>query len=140
MGHVFATIELYNTYDQESVRRGLLDPDELRKMQVDMMVDTGSLYMCINESVRSYLGLPVVGKRRLQLADGTWGQFDIVGPIGVRFGNQSCSADAVVLAEDTQCLLGAMPMEAMNVLINPARQELFVNPNHQLLPILRLSE
>lgn len=103
-----------------------------------MLVDTGSLYMCINESIRSYLKLGLVDRRRFQLADGVVGEYDIVGPIEVRFANRFCTVDAIVLPGSNQCLLGAIPMEAMDILISPMRQELVVNPDHPDYALFRL--
>jgi clan AA aspartic protease len=138
MGLIVATIELVNRLDLELARRGLMDIDDVKKINVEMLVDTGSLYMCINETIRTYLNLPTNDRKKLQLADGTIGEFDIVGPLEVRFQNRQCMAEAIVLPDENQCLFGAMPMEAMDVLINPKRQELVVNPAHPDYGVFRL--
>lgn len=51
MGLVYADIELINAIDLELARRFKIGDDEIKRMQVKMLVDTGSVYMCINESV-----------------------------------------------------------------------------------------
>lgn len=51
MGLVYAEIELINAGDLEMVRRNILDIDEVKRMQVEMLVDSGSYYVCINETV-----------------------------------------------------------------------------------------
>ena len=63
---------------------------------------------------------------------------DIVGPIEVRFENRMAMCNAMVLDGDTEVLLGAIPMEEMDVLIHPKEQKLIVNPAHPYKPQLAL--
>lgn len=130
MGLVYADIELINAGDLEMSRRNMLDEDEVKKMSVEMLVDFGSYYMCINETVKEQLDLTVLEKRKGQLANGQIVEYDVVGPIEVKFKNRRCHVDAMVLPGDSEMLLGAIPMEDMDVLIHPLRQELIVNPEH----------
>jgi len=130
MGLVQATIELINSWELESVRRGLMGQDEVKRIHVEMLVDTGSVYMCINETVREQLNLSVIDRRKGQLADGSIVEYDVVGPIEVRFQNRKCTATAMVLPGDSECLLGAIPLEDMDIMVNPSRRELIVNPEH----------
>jgi hypothetical protein len=66
------------------------------------------------------------------MAYGSIVEHDVVGPIEVRFKNRSAVCNAVVLQGDTEPLLGAIPMEEMDVLIHPLRQELIVNPKESV--------
>lgn len=84
-------------------------------MNVNMLVDTGSVYMCINETVQEQIQLSIVEKRKGQLADGSVVEYDIAGPIEVRFKNRRCVVDAMVLPGDNELLLGAIPLEDMPV-------------------------
>ncbi len=68
------------------------------------------------------------------LANGTIIDLEIVGPIEVSFLNRSTTVDAMVLPGDTEVLLGAIRMEGMDVLIDPLRQQLIVNPEHPIRP------
>jgi len=72
--------------------------------------------MAINENIKDQLGLDVIDKRTAQLADGTLVTFDIVGPLEVRFANRMAMCNAMVLYGDVEVLLGAIPMEEMDVL------------------------
>ena len=130
MGLVYAEIELINGGDLELARRNILDPEDIKRMSVEMLVDSGSYYMCINETVKEQLDLSVIEKRKGQLAKGQIVEYEVVGPIEVKFKNRRCHVDAMVLPGDSEMLLGAIPMEDMDVLIHPLRQELVVNPEH----------
>ena len=130
MGLVYAEIELINGGDLELARRNMLDPQDIKRMPVEMLVDSDSYYMCINETVKEQLDLSVIEKKKGQLANGQIVEYDVVGPIEVKFKNRRCHVDAMVLPGDSEMLLGAIPMEDMDVLIHPLRQELVVNPEH----------
>ena len=130
MGLVYAEIELINSGDIEMVRRNYMDEADIKRMKVNMLVDTGSIYLCINENIQEQLQLPFVEKRKAQLANGHIVEYDVVGPIDLRFKNRRCTTSAIVLPGDNEPLLGAIPMEDMDVLIDPKRQQLIVNPEN----------
>jgi clan AA aspartic protease len=138
MGLIYADIELINADDLALVRRNLIGEEEIKRMHVSMLVDTGSIYMCINESVQAQLQLSVQEKRKGQLADGRIVEYDVVGPIEVRFKNRRCVVDAMVLPGENEMLLGAIPLEDMDVLVHPYRQELVVNPDHPYFAQMKL--
>ena len=121
MGLVFADIELANAR-----------ADELRPMTVNAMVDSGELPLCIPEHVAHQLKLPRLDQRTVETADGGEHVVDYCGPVRVRFRNRQCLVGALVLGNQT--LLGAMPMDDMDVVIDPARRELSVNPRTPNIP------
>ena len=106
----------------------LKNPKEssLVEMNVQALVDTGALHLCIPESVAMQLGLSELYKREVSTADGREHLCSYVGPIQVSFENRSCFTGALVIGNEV--LLGAVPMEDMDVLISPAKQMLIVNP------------
>jgi clan AA aspartic protease len=130
MGLVYADIELINGGDLEMARRSLLDVDEVKRIHVNILVDSGAIMLCINENIQEQLKLPVVEKRKAQLANGHIVECNVVAPVEVRFKNRQTTCRAMVLPDDTEPLLGAIPMEDMDVLIHPQRQELIVHPDH----------
>ena len=138
MGVVYADIELINADYLSMVRRHIIGEEEVKRMHVKMLVDTGSVYMCINESVQEQLQLAIVEKRKGQLADGRIVEYEVAGPIEVRFKNRRCVVEAMVLPGDNEMLLGAIPLEDMDVLIHPQRQELIVNPEHPYFAQMKL--
>lgn len=130
MGLVYAEIELINGYDLESARRHIIGEEEVKRLKINMLVDSGAYMMGINETIQEQLDLPFIEKRKAVLADGSVQEYDVVGPIHVKFKNRTAVCSAMVLRGDTEPLLGAIPMEEMDVLIHPQRQELIVNPEH----------
>lgn len=121
MGHVFADIELVNAVDLALYKRGDLDIDEVRKFPLNVMVDTGALMMTINETICEILGLPIVDHRIASMADGTRMRLPVAGPVEVRFQDRFHVGNAYVLPGDAEPLLGVIPLEEMDVWINPTR-------------------
>jgi len=130
MGLVYAEIELINGEDLVLARRNIIGEDEVKRMLVKVLVDTGSYMLAINENIQEQLKLPVVEQRKAQLANGTIVECDVVAPKEIKFRNRRSSCSAMVLPGDSEPLLGTIPFEDMDVLINPLRQELIVNPEH----------
>ena len=135
---VYADIELINSSDMEMARRHSIGTDEIKRMQLNMLVDSGAYMMAINETIQSQLELPFVEKRKVQVADSRVIEYEVVGPVFVKFKNRTAVCNAFVLPGDNEPLLGAIPMEEMDVLIHPQRQELIVNPEHPNYAVLKM--
>ena len=138
MGIVYADIELINSTDLVMARRKLIGEDEIKHMRLNILVDSGAYMMAINEAIQSQLEFPFIERRKVVLASGEVAEYDVVGPIDVRFANRKAICSAFVLLGDSECLLGAIPMEEMDVLIHPQRQELVVNPQHPYHAVLKM--
>lgn len=138
MGLIYADIELINAEDLGLARRHFIGEDEIKRMPVIALVDTGSYMLCINESIQSQMQFPVMEKRFGLMANGERLECDVVGQVELRFKNRRTQCNAMVLPGDNEVLLGAIPMEDMDVLIHPLRQELIVNPEHPYYAQMKL--
>lgn len=135
---VYAEISLINGDDLALVRRNIIGEDEVKRMWVTALVDTGSYMLCINENIQEQLQLPVVETRKAQMANGTIIECAVVAPVEIRFKNRRSTQSAMVLPGDSEPLLGSIPLEDMDVLIHPLRQELIVNPDHPYFAQMKL--
>ena len=138
MGLTYAEVELINNFELEMSRRNLLDIDEVKRMRVSMLVDTGSYMMCINESIQAQLQLPIVDTKKAQMADHSIIDCPVVDQLQMRFKNRHWSGRALILPGESEPLLGTIPLEELDVLIDPLRNELIVNPDHPYFAQLKL--
>jgi clan AA aspartic protease len=138
MGLIYADIELINGDDLALARRHYLGEEDVKRMHVSMLVDTGAYNLCINESIQEQLQFPVAEKRKAETADGRIVEMDVVTNVEVRFRNRATICRAMVFPGDSEPLLGAIPLEDMDVLIHPLRQELIVNPEHPYFAQMKL--
>jgi clan AA aspartic protease len=138
MGLVYADIELINGEDITLARRHIIGEEEIKRMNISMLVDSGAYNLCINETIQEQLQFPVVDKRSAETADGRIVECLMVGNVEVRFKNRATTCRAMVLPGSCEPLLGAIPIEDMGVIIHPQRQELLVNPDHPYMAQMKL--
>jgi clan AA aspartic protease len=138
MGLTYADIELINANDLALAQRHVIGQEEVKRFPLNILVATGAHNLCINESIQAQLGLSFVEKRKGQLANGSIEEYDFVGPVIVKFKNRQTVCNALVLQGNNEPLLGAIPLEDMDVLIHPIRQELIVNPAHPYFAQMKL--
>lgn len=122
MGLIRTTITLRNALDSR-----------LAPYEADAMVDCGALLLCIPEHVATQLKLPTLQEREVSTADGQTHVCPYVGPVEVTFGNRSCFVGALVLGNEV--LLGAVPMEDLDLVISSAKQTVEINPLSPNMPM-----
>ena len=130
MGLVYADIEMKNSFDVMLFENGNIKETEIKKINVSAMVDSGATMLSISENVCKKLGLKIKETRNSQLADGTVIEVGVTGPIELHYMNRWCNVDALVLPANTETQLGTIPLEYMDLLIDPARNRLIINPEH----------
>jgi len=122
MSLVRTEITLKNAVDVGKEREGLVKEHEVRQVTVQAVVDTGAWTIVINEKTREKLGLHIFGKKSGTLADGAKAKCDVAGPLEVIWKDRRTTCDALVLPGAKSILLGALPLEAMDLTINPKRE------------------
>ena len=133
MGHVYADIVLLNAFDVGLAQRGDISNEHVRKMEVNAMVDSGAMTLIINEQIAGQLGLDVKKQVDVTLADGSHRKCDYVGPVDIHFENRFAGCHALVVPGADEILLGVIPLEEMDVMIDPVSQKLVVHPDRPLL-------
>jgi clan AA aspartic protease len=98
----------------------------LRPMEVEAIADTRAVFLCIPEHVDNQLQLEESSRKEVTVADGRRQFCPYVGPIHIQFENRECYVGAVVLGD--QVLLGAVPMEDMDLVVIPSERRIVVNP------------
>lgn len=104
----------------------------LAKLTTMALVDTGALHLCIPNEVAMQLNLVELEKRPVTFANGESKLCSYVGPIQLRWQNRTCFVGAMVLGDEV--LLGAIPLEDMDLIIHPSQLKLIVNPEHPNYP------
>ena len=124
MGHVHAEITLKNAVDKRNAREGRIKEEDIRSLTVKAMVDTGATRLCINEEMRQKLGLRIVGNMPGNMANGTVVKCQLAGPVELTWKERFFTGDAAVVPGLKKPLLGVIPLEAMDLAVNPSTQEL----------------
>jgi len=122
MSVVSTEITLKNKSDVILAKQGMMKETEIRQMTVQAIVDTGAWTIVINEDTRDKLGLLDEGYGEATLADGQKAEYPMAGPMEIWWKNRRFTCDALVLPDAPDILLGAFPLEAMDLTINPQRE------------------
>ncbi len=132
MGLIYATVELINEGDRILSTRGYLPAENVRSMQTTILVDSGAYMLTLPEHLQLQLGLETLGEQEAELADGSIRLLKIAGPVQIRFENRMSITTAMIIPGG-EALLGAIPMEDLDVIIHPREQKLVVNPDNPFL-------
>jgi clan AA aspartic protease len=123
MGLVHAEITLKNANDSTNARHGVIKEPEVRQTVVKAVVDTGAITLVINEQLRQQLGLGIVGAKIATLANNVKEKVQIAEPVEVHWKNRTSACQPWVVGAG-RVLLGAIPLEDMDLIVDPAKQEL----------------
>lgn len=100
--------------------------EAVEPIEVSALADTGAVYLIIPEGVRTRLGLEPEFNKEVTLADGRKCSVPYVGPLKLSFKNRAAYVGAIVMGDEV--LLGAIPMEDMDLVVLPHERRVDVNP------------
>ena len=117
MGLVYASLRLYND--------GRADVEEI---DAKALVDTGAQNLCIPEHLALQLRLEKRFDREVVVADGRRQLVPYYSGVRVEMMGRGCVVGALGFGD--QVLLGAIPLEDMDLIVHPQRQEVLPNPEN----------
>ncbi|MDR2450516.1 MAG: clan AA aspartic protease [Candidatus Accumulibacter sp.] len=122
MGLTYADLKLENLFNK-------------RMLQVSALVDSGSVFLSIPEHIATQLGFDTeeASTREVVLANARRAVAPMIGPLRVWFDGRHCDLSALVLGDEP--LLGAVPMEMMDLVLSPSTQKLSFNPASPYIPV-----
>ena len=123
MGIVYTEITLKNAWDDKKVQDGLIKAEAVRAVTVQALVDTGAMSLCITEELCRKLGLAIREERFVQVANGHRVKCKVTEPVEIYWKNRYSALSAVVVPGAPRVLLGAIPLEDLDLMVNPVTQE-----------------
>jgi clan AA aspartic protease len=124
MGDVHAEIRLVNVEDRIKFREGLIAEQAIRHTKVRALVDTGARTLVISETIWQELGLVFEGTRSVTLTDGSRKIYPVTESLYILWTNRATTCHALVIPNAPSVLLGVIPLEDMDLIVDPVRQEL----------------
>jgi clan AA aspartic protease len=137
MSEVHTEITLKNGGDVVKAKEGLIKKTDVRQETVLAGVDTGAWTLVINEETRVKLGLEPLGTDTVNLADGASSPCVVVGPLEVWWKDRRATCDALVLPHADEILLGAIPLEGMDIVVDPRAGEVVGRHGDQIIHRLK---
>jgi clan AA aspartic protease len=123
MGEVRTEVTLVNLREAGKAQDGIIPESAVRQLTVNAVVDTGAWTLVINEKTREKLGLRVEETAETGVARGGTIPSRITEPVRVYWKNRRTTCEAVVLPGEEDVLLGAYPLEGMDLMVHPKTQE-----------------
>ena len=123
MGMVHAEITLKNVKDEGKAETGLIKAEDVRTATVTAVADTGSMNLVITEELRQKLGLGIREEKTARIANGQRIVCNMTDAVEVQWKNRNTILSAMVIPGAEVVLLGALALEGMDLMVNPATQE-----------------
>lgn len=130
VGKVIVAATIQNLEDLYDVKRGLRKPEDVRQVDVtDALVDTGATMLSLPSRMIQQLGLERVRSRRARTAAGL-ADFEVFSLVRLSIQGRECSLDVAEIPDDCPVLIGQLPLEHMDWVVDPIGQRLIGNPAH----------
>ena len=138
MGKVMEKIKLTNTYDEQMVQQGYWRPEQVRSLELEALVATGATMLILPADVVARLGLKEQGRRKVVYADGHEDEIPWIGGVRLTLLGREMIASALVVPAGTTALIGQIPLEELDLIVDPKSRALRVNPASPDAPLLDL--
>jgi clan AA aspartic protease len=130
MGKVLVTAKIENSADLYNVRKGILPAVELRSIEItDALVDTGATMLSMPKRMIQQLGLEPFRTRRAMTTAGTV-TVQVYGGVRLTIQDRECTTDVTELPDECPVLIGVIPLEQLDFVVDPPGQRLIGNPAH----------
>jgi clan AA aspartic protease len=123
MGEVRTEITLVNIGDAIKARDGIIPQSAVRRLTVNAVVDTGAWTLIINEATREKLGLLEEESAETTVAGGGTVPCQITEPVRIYWKDRNFPCNAAVIPDEEDVLMGALPLEGLDLMIHPKTQE-----------------
>jgi len=130
MGKVIVTVKIENLHDLYDEERGLLCPEQVRSLDItNALVDTGATTLSMPRRMIEQLGLRPYRQRRARTAAGSV-TLQMHGAVRLTIQDRDCISDVAEVPEDCPVLIGQIPLEALDLVVDSAGRRLIGNPEH----------
>jgi clan AA aspartic protease len=136
MGKVMETIKLTNDYDFAQALAGERKAEDVRTIELEALVDTGATTLILPADAIDRLGLPVRGHRKVRYADDRVETVPWVVGVKVEVRGREAVVSALVGPTGSMPLIGQIPLEEMDFIVDPKSRELRPNPASPDAPLL----
>lgn len=131
MGKVLVTAKVENLLDLYEVSQGRMKPEAVRRVEVsDALVDTGATHLCLPRRFVEQLGLQRYRTRHARTSSGELREFEMYGVVRLTIQGRDCTTEVAALSDDCPALIGQIPLELLDWVVDPIGQRLIGNPAH----------
>lgn len=129
VGRVVVTVAIENIEDGDRADRGEISKDQIRRLSVEALVDSGATFFCLPKPLVEQLGLKFHRMRETRTIAGPM-TLGIFRGASIDVQGRGCTVEVMALPEGRQPLLGQIPLETLDWWVDTANRRLVGNPEH----------
>jgi predicted aspartyl protease len=129
MGQIKSMIKIVNHKDEILAGEGHLDPSKIRSVETEAVADSGATRLCLKQSIIQQLGLPLLGERKARTTNGIVTR-KLYGDAHIFLMGRDTTVDVSDIPDDCPNLLGQIPLEVMDFVLDLKGQKIIPNPEH----------
>jgi predicted aspartyl protease len=133
MGRFSVDVELANDADLVRAGAALISADQVRRLTVRGVVNSGATRLVIPESVAKQLGLEMSGSVGVRYADGRVANRSIANRIHLTYGGRDSVFNAIVEPDRESALIGAIVLEDLDFVVDCTGQRLVPRDPNQII-------
>lgn len=138
MGAIVVDVELENYQDRALFERGYLAEEEVRRVRIPAVADTGAVMLALPEDVVERLGIDEIGRINTTFADGRRGELPVAGGLSIQIGDRWTLGRCIVIPSGSDPLIGQVIMEELDLIADCLNQTLAPRPESPDRPLLRV--
>ncbi len=138
MDEVIVELKLENAIDRGMFRRRKLKEKDVRKVTVKAVADSGAATLVLPQDLVEELGLDILRKAVVEYADKRTEERPVAGPVTIQIGKRQAILECIVGPPASEVLLGQVPLEIMDLLVDCPRKALLPRPESPYLPLHKL--
>ena len=130
MGRVLTEATIENLEDLWAAKRGLVSPEDVRRIVLaDALVDTGATLLSLPRRLNDQLGLAKTGTKRITSSTGA-GEAGMYEAVRLTIRGRTCTMDVMEVPDDVPVLIGQLPLEHLDLVVDLRSRSLIGNPAH----------
>ena len=138
MGEIKVKVSLENDGDIFLWQRKQLQKKAIRKVELEALVDTGAVMILLPQDVVEMLGLQIIDKAIVTLANEEKIELDVVGTVSLMIMNRKMKTDCLVGPPQCEPLIGQIVLERLDLIVDPLKRTISPRPESPYLPSLKL--
>lgn len=130
MGRVVTEAKFENLKDLWAVEQGFRSPEQARAITIpNALVDTGATLLSLPTSLIRQLGLTQFSSRRVTSSTGPT-EAALYDAVRLTIRGRSCTMDVLEVPDGVPAMIGQIPLEYLDLVVDPQSQSLIGNPAH----------
>lgn len=138
MGEIKVKINLENFVDRYLYLEKKLKENEIRRHQIEAIVDTGAVMLALPQDVVEKLGLKILRTVVVTYADERRDERPVAAPVYIKIGDRFMITECIVGPPLSEALIGQVILEELDLIPDAQKQTLSPRPESPIYPSLKM--